>query len=111
MFYGNSMVSNKGIEFIKYYKENGFITGFSLGMCSPEVFNDKYSTYTKKVEKINWFYFVILIFLIKNLGELHIKEVIILVKEYYMGNKLMKFKLNMLNNFGKNILIIIKFLN
>ena len=54
MFYGNSMISNKGIEFIKYYKENGFITGFSLGMCSPEVFNDKYSTYTKKVEKINW---------------------------------------------------------
>jgi hypothetical protein len=116
MFYGNSMISNKGIEFIKYYKENGFITGFSLGMCSPEVFNDKYSTYTKKVEKINWdhesnVYFVILIFLIKNLGELHIKEVIILVKEYYMGNKLMKFKLNMLNNFGKNILKIIKFSN
>jgi hypothetical protein len=54
MFYGNSMISNKGIEFIKYYKENGFITGFSLGMCSPEVFNDKYSTYTKNVEKINW---------------------------------------------------------
>ena len=54
MFYGNSMISNKGIEFIKYYKENGYITGFSLGMCSPEVFNDKYSTYTKNVEKINW---------------------------------------------------------
>ena len=33
MFYENLMRSNKGIEFIKYYKENSFITGFSLSMC------------------------------------------------------------------------------
>ena len=57
------------------------------------------------------FYFVVQIFMIKNLMKLHIKEVIDLVKEYYMGNKLMKFKLNTPNNFGKNILKIIKFLN
>ena len=54
MLYGSSMMSNKGIEFIKYYKENGFITGFSLCMCSPDVFNDKNTIYTKFTEKINY---------------------------------------------------------
>ena len=51
MLYGMSMESNKGIEFNKYYKENGYITAFSLSLCSPDIINDKTRTYTKYVEK------------------------------------------------------------
>ena len=45
MFYGSSMKSNKGIHNIKYFKENGFITGHVVDMCNKEQydisFNDK----------------------------------------------------------------------
>ena len=39
MFYGNSMKSNKGIHIVKYFKENGFITGHVVDMCSKEQYD------------------------------------------------------------------------
>ena len=39
MFYGNSMKSNKGIHIVKFFKENGFITGHVVDMCSKEQYD------------------------------------------------------------------------
>ena len=36
MFYGNSYNSNKGINHIKYLKENGYITGHEIDICYKE---------------------------------------------------------------------------
>jgi len=43
MFYGNSYNSNKGINHIKYLKENGYITGHEIDICYKEQYViDKY---------------------------------------------------------------------
>ena len=39
MFYGNSFNSHKGVNIIRYFKENGFITGHEIDMCSKELYN------------------------------------------------------------------------
>jgi hypothetical protein len=39
MFYGDSFFSHKGIHSVKYFKENGFITGHVVDMCSKEQYN------------------------------------------------------------------------
>ena len=39
MFYGNSFHSNKGINNVKFFKENGFVTGHEIDMCSKELYN------------------------------------------------------------------------
>ena len=39
MFYGNSMKSNKGIHSIKYFKQNGFVTGHEVDMCNKEQYD------------------------------------------------------------------------
>ena len=38
MFYGDSMKSEKGTSLIKYFKENGYITGGSENICHKELF-------------------------------------------------------------------------
>ena len=37
MFYGSSLKSNKGTNHIRYFKENGFITGHEIDMCRKEL--------------------------------------------------------------------------
>ena len=39
MFYGNSMQSHKGIHHVKYFKQNGFITGHEVDMCNKEQYD------------------------------------------------------------------------
>jgi len=39
MFYGNSFHSHKGIHSVKFFKENGFITGHVVDRCSKEQYN------------------------------------------------------------------------
>ena len=39
MFYGDSFFSHKGIHSVKFFKENGFITGHVVDMCSKEQYN------------------------------------------------------------------------
>ena len=39
MFYGDSFFSHKGTHSVKYFKENGFITGHVVDMCSKEQYN------------------------------------------------------------------------
>ena len=39
MFYGNSYESKKGVNYIKYFKENGFITGHEVDMCNKEQYD------------------------------------------------------------------------
>ena len=39
MFYGDSMKSKKGIHSVKYFKENGFITGHVVDMCNKEQYD------------------------------------------------------------------------
>jgi hypothetical protein len=43
MFYGSSMKSKKGIHSIKYFKENGFITGHVVDMCNKEQYDISYN--------------------------------------------------------------------
>ena len=54
MFYGNSMKSNKGIEFIKYGKKNGFITGQSYDHCAHALYNDEKNLGSKYVKSELW---------------------------------------------------------
>ena len=39
MFYGDSFFSHKGNHSVKFFKENGFITGHVVDMCSKEQYN------------------------------------------------------------------------
>ena len=43
MFYGSSLKSNKGISHIRYFKENGFVTGQEIDMCRKELYPMKLS--------------------------------------------------------------------
>ena len=47
MFYGDSFFSNSGIHSVKYFKENGFITGHIVDMCSKEQYNIVHNNITK----------------------------------------------------------------
>ena len=42
MFYGDSFFSHKGTHSVKFFKENGFITGHVVDMCSKEQYNIKH---------------------------------------------------------------------
>ena len=39
MFYGNSFQSKKGVNHIKYFKENGYVTGHEVDMCNKEQYD------------------------------------------------------------------------
>ena len=54
MFYGNSMKSNKGIEFISFAKKNGFITGQSYDHCAHALYNDERNIGSKYVKSDYW---------------------------------------------------------
>ena len=54
MFYGNSKKSNSGIEFIKYAKENGYITGHTYEHCSHALYNDEKNIGSKYVKSYFW---------------------------------------------------------
>ena len=54
MFYGNAMSSNSGIDFAKYAKENGYITGQSNDHCAHTLYNDEKQYGTKNVEAVFW---------------------------------------------------------
>ena len=54
MFYGNSKKSNSGIEFIKYAKENGYITGHTYEHCSHALYNDEKNIGSKNVKSYFW---------------------------------------------------------
>ena len=53
LFYGNSFESKKGINHIKYFKENGFITGHEIDMCNKEQYDISFDPEDKK-EYIEW---------------------------------------------------------
>ena len=46
MFYGDSFISHKGIHSVKFFKENGFITGHVVDMCSKEQYNIVHKKYS-----------------------------------------------------------------
>ena len=48
MFYGNSMKSNRGVHSVKYFKENGFITGHIVDMCNKEQYDIFYDENDEK---------------------------------------------------------------
>lgn len=52
MFYGESMQTSSGIDFAKYGRENGYITGQSNNHCAHTLFNDEKQYGTKNVETI-----------------------------------------------------------
>ena len=52
MFYGNSILSMKGVNFGKYGKENEYILGQSNNHCAHTLFNDEHQMGTKNVETI-----------------------------------------------------------
>ena len=53
MFYGNSYKSSEGVNHIKYFKENGYITGHEVDMCNKEQYDISYDTEDKR-EYIEW---------------------------------------------------------
>ena len=53
MFYGNSFQSKKGVNHIKYFKENGYITGHEVDMCNKEQYDISYDIEDKR-EYIEW---------------------------------------------------------
>ena len=53
MFYGNSKNSNKGTNHIRYFKQNGFITGHEVDMCNKEQY-DIFSDPNDKREYEEW---------------------------------------------------------
>ena len=53
MFYGNSFQSKKGVNHIKYFKENGYITGHEVDMCNKEQYDISFDPEDKK-EYIEW---------------------------------------------------------
>ena len=44
MFYGDSFFSHKGTHSVKFFKENGFITGHIVDMCSKEQYNIRHTS-------------------------------------------------------------------
>ena len=68
MFYGNSMKSKTGIKINKYFRENGYITGFIMDQCNKELFYDPLKTFTKNVETVPWDHFGNGIFCDNNYG-------------------------------------------
>ena len=53
MFYGNSFQSKKGVNHVKYFKENGYITGHEVDMCNKEQY-DIFHDDEDKREYIEW---------------------------------------------------------
>ena len=53
MFYGNSYQSKKGVNHIKYFKENGYITGHEVDMCNKEQYDISLDPEDKR-EYIEW---------------------------------------------------------
>ena len=53
MFYGSSMKSNKGTHNVKYFKENGFITGHVVDMCNKEQY-DIFLDENENIEYVEW---------------------------------------------------------
>jgi len=53
MFYGNSFQSKKGVNHIKYFKENGYITGHEVDMCNKEQYDISFDIEDKR-EYIEW---------------------------------------------------------
>ena len=46
MFYGDSFFSHKGTHSVKFFKENGFITGHIVDMCSKEQYNIRHTKHS-----------------------------------------------------------------
>ena len=53
MFYGNSFQSKKGVNHIKYFKENGYVTGHEVDMCNKEQYDIVKDNQDEK-EYIEW---------------------------------------------------------
>ena len=53
MFYGNSFQSKKGVNHIKNFKENGYITGHEVDMCNKEQYDIVKDNQDEK-EYIEW---------------------------------------------------------
>ena len=77
-----SMESNKGVEFNKYFKEQGNITGFSLSLSwYNKWLKSNIYKICREISLWSWNEYMIQIILIKNLEEYLRKEVIISVRE------------------------------
>ena len=53
MFYGNSYKSKEGVNHIKYFKENGYITGHEVDMCNKEQYDISYDSEDHR-EYVEW---------------------------------------------------------
>ncbi len=54
MFYGESMSNANGTNLVKYFKENGYITGMTEDYCSKELFDVERGDYTQNRTWVNW---------------------------------------------------------
>ena len=56
MFYGASMRSNKGVHDVKFFKENGFITGHVVDMCNKEQYEtiEEEKDENEEIEYVEW---------------------------------------------------------
>ena len=68
LLYGNSMRSNSGIKINKYFRENGYITGFILDQCNKGVIWDFSRHFTKNIKTVPWDHFGNGIFCDNNYG-------------------------------------------
>ena len=54
MFYGESMSNANGTNLVKYFKENGYITGMTEDYCSKELFDVEKNDYNQYREWVDW---------------------------------------------------------
>ena len=54
MFYGETMINKNGTNIVKYFQDNGYITGMSEDYCCKELFDVVHSDYNDKREWVDW---------------------------------------------------------
>ena len=54
MFYGETMTDKNGTNLVKYFKENGYITGMTEDYCSKELFDVEKNDYNQYREWVDW---------------------------------------------------------
>lgn len=69
MLYGNSMKSRSGIKINKFFRENGYITGFIMDNCNKGLIFDSVGKYSKNVVTVPWDHFGSGIFCDNNYGD------------------------------------------
>ena len=110
MFYENSMKSNRGIHSVKYFKENGLITGHIVDMCNKEQYDIFYDENDEK-EYEEWDHENIAFLCDGNYFEIdnpfqYNKGPYSIRERYLYGYPIYHYMIDMPYNFWKNIVLI-----